>query len=218
MVQKPRQEAAPTRHTTPVSISSVTDFPEMVPEAPPESKPRLDNVDAARTWALADPARALLWLPCAPAGEVRDAVLEIACAEVAQFDPAWAITLADRYGPTNVNLRENLVQQWAEVDEAAAANYASRRPAGEEHDRLLSRVALTLARSRPLDAARLVASQITPGFIQTEAAISVLNQWGQQDHQGAMRWAQSFPAGEVRSRAIAELTRSESTNRPMTGS
>ena len=164
-----------------------------------------DNADAAREWARSDPARALLWLPHAAPGAARDAVVEIGCSEVVEFDPAEAVSIADEYSPDNINLLENLIQRWSTQSETAAAMYADRKPAGVVRDRLLSRVAFADAKTNPVTAARLVAQDIAPGTIQDEAAISVLHQWALQDPAAALLWAESFPPGSLRDRAIREV-------------
>ncbi len=141
----------------------------------------------------------------APADSRRDAVAEIICAQTAETDPAQAVALAERYAGGCSNLLENLVHQWADRDEPAACAYAMNKLAGEERDRLLSRVAFVRSKENPAEAAKLVAEQISPGEIQNEAAISVLHQWTLRDPDAASAWAQLFPASEVRERALQEV-------------
>ena len=170
----------------------------IAPHEPPE------DPDEAREWARQNPHDALAWMLNAPAGEKRDTVAEMACARVAQSDPARAVSLAERYSGGCSNLLENLLHQWAEQNEWAASTYASAKAPGEERDRLLSRVALVRSRMNATEAANLVAEQISPGDIQNEAAISVLHQWALQDPKAALAWAQLFPES-LRDRALNEL-------------
>lgn len=170
----------------------------IVPAEPPE------DPDAAREWARKNPHDALVWMLNAPAGEKRDTVVEMACAQVAESDPARAVSLAEGYSGGCSNLLENLVHQWAHQNEPAAYAYAIRQPEGDERDRLLSRVALARSRENPVEAAKLVAEQIGPGEVQNEAAISVLHQWALRDPNAALAWAQLFPE-ESRDRALNEV-------------
>jgi hypothetical protein len=163
-----------------------------------------DDPDDAREWARQNPEDASAWLSNAPAGPKRDTVAEMVCAQLAQTDPAQAVTLAEHYAGGCSNLLENLVHQWADQDEPAARDYALNRPAGEERDRLLGRVAFVLSKENPAEAARLVAEQISPGEIQNEAAISVLHQWLLRDTYSAAAWAQLFSASPIRERALKE--------------
>ena len=78
-------------------------------------------------------------------------------------------------------------------------------PAGEQRDRLLQRIAFVEAKTDPAEAGRLVSEQMSPGQIQNEAAISVLYQWARQDAAAAQAWAESFPPGDLRDRAINEV-------------
>jgi hypothetical protein len=141
----------------------------------------------------------------APAGEKRDTVAEIACAQVAESDPARAVSLAEAYSGGCSNLLENLVHQWAEQNEGAAKAYAISKPPGEERDRLLSRVAFARSKESPIEAAKLVAEWISPGELQDEAAISVLHQWALRDPNAALAWALMFPGDGLRARAVTEV-------------
>jgi hypothetical protein len=177
-------------HPTPIRATSSE-----LPEGP----------DELRDWARQHTQEALAWLQTAPAGETRDVVVEMVCAQVAEFDPAQAVSLAERYSGGCTNLLENLVHQWADQNEPAASDYAMTKPAGEERDRLLSRVAFARSKEDPADAAKLVAEWISPGEIQNEAAISVLHQWALRDPDAAAAWAKLFPASVLRERALNEL-------------
>jgi hypothetical protein len=170
----------------------------IIPEPP-------GDPDEVREWARQNPEASLAWVTNAPAGEKRDAVAEIACAQIAQSNPAEAVSLAERYSGGSSNLLENLVQQWADQNEPAATEYAMSKPPGEERDRLLSRVAFTRSKENPAEAAKLVAEWISPGQVQNEAAISVLHQWALRDGNAALAWAQLFPEDSLRDRALKEV-------------
>jgi hypothetical protein len=103
------------------------------------------------------------------------------------------------------NLLGNLAQQWADQDMQAACDWALAQPPGEQRDRLLQRIAIVESRINPVKAAARVVMQMSPGELQYEAAMSVLNQWAQLDAEAAMKWAQIFPEEELRIRAINEV-------------
>jgi len=211
----PSTEAPPT--IQPTDLEPVTQAPEpllsrpqpsvshsavataILPPEPPE------DPDEAREWARKNPHDALAWMLNAPAGEKRDTVAEMACAHIAESDPARAVSLAEGYSGGCSNLLENLVHQWAEQNEPAARAYAMIKPPGEERDRLLSRVAFARSKENPIEAANLVAEWISPGEVQNEAAISVLHQWALRDPSAALAWAQLFPEEALRDRALAEV-------------
>ena len=164
-----------------------------------------EDPDEIRQWARKNPGRALAWMMSAAAGPQRDSVAEIACAQVAETDPAQAVALAERYAGGCTNLLENLVYQWSERNEPAARAYALARPAGDERDRLLSRVALTRSKEDPAEAAKLVIESIAPGETQNEAVMSVLHQWALLNPTQALAWAQLFPEGALKTRALKEV-------------
>lgn len=202
-VQAPAPAAESNRPRPDRSASSPA--PDFEPSVARADNP-IDEIARAREWARENPAAALLWLPHAAPGEKRDAVLEIVCAEVAAFDGAQALALAERYSSGNYPLLENLVHQWAAHEGPAAAAHVLARPPGEVRSRLLGRVALARAAREPAEAARLIVEQIPPGDIQHEAVIGVLQAWVRQDPSSALAWAQLFPAGELRERALHEVS------------
>jgi|GEM_PF-1287000 hypothetical protein len=172
---------------------------EPVPAEPPEGP------DECRQWAREHPEQALAWLAGAASDPRRHIVAEMVCVKVAESNPAEAVALAEKYAPDDTYLLENLVFQWADRDEWAARTYALARPIGEERDRMLARVALKLAQQDPVEAARLVSQEVTPGDIQNEAAMSVVHQWALRNPDQALAWVQLFPEGDLRNRALTEV-------------
>lgn len=175
-----------------------------------ESPNNSQDLNQNREWARKFPVAALAWAQNATNGPQRDAIAEIVCPQLAQTNPAAAVLLAENCldSATNDvvnNLLDNLAQTWAGQNVQDAYNWASAMPQGEERNRLLGRIAFVQANSNPQTAAQLVAEQMTPGEIQNEAAISVLHQWALQNASAALAWAQAFPAGDFRERAIKEV-------------
>jgi hypothetical protein len=168
------------------------------------------DLDQNREWARNFPADALAWLKNAPEGKQRLTIAEIVCSQVAQTNAVAAVKLAENCLGEGTNnpaqfLLDNMAQQWASQDMQAASAWALAKPAGEQRDRLLQRIAIAESSANPADAARLISEQMAPGPTQNEAAISVVYQWAQKDAPAAMAWAESFPAGDLRDRAIKEV-------------
>jgi hypothetical protein len=175
-----------------------------------ESPVNSQNLDENRKWARSYPADAAAWLASAPDTEQRVAVAEIACSELAQTNVVAAVKLAENCLGEGTNdsaqyLLDNMAQQWASQDMQAASAWALAKPAGEQRDRLLQRIAMAESADNPAEAGRLISEQMSPGPTQNEAAISVIYQWAQKDAAAAMAWAESFPAGDLRDRAIKEV-------------
>jgi hypothetical protein len=132
------------------------------------------------------------------------------CPELAQTNAAAAVALAENSlggGSNNVaqNLLDNMAQQWAAQDMQAASDWALAKPPGEQRDHLFGRIAFVQSQTNPEEAARLVTDQMSPGPTQIEAAISVMHQWALRDANAAMAWAEAFPPGDLRERAINEV-------------
>ena len=168
------------------------------------------DLDQNQDWARNFPAEALAWLQNAPDGTQRVAIAEIVCPELAQTNAVAAVALAENSlgsGTNDVaqNLLGNLAQTWAGQDGRAASAWVIAKPRGEQRDRLLGRVTFVQSQTNPEEATRLVVEQMSPGAAQTEAAISVMHQWALRDANAAMKWAEAFPAGDLRERAINEV-------------
>jgi hypothetical protein len=129
------------------------------------------------------------------------------CLQLAERDPRAALELAIDTLPNDAHpgLFENLAGQWAVRDFQAAHEWALQQEPGEWRDGLMAHIAFAGAQSDPAAAARMVVEEMAPGQQQTEAAISVLHQWGLRDPGAAAAWAATFPPGDLRARAQAEI-------------
>lgn len=199
-VRRDPVKPTPVRPTTAPKLASLASA-----LASPGSPGNAANPDENRVWARAYPSEALAWALQAAAGPQRDAVMETVCPQVAATNAAAAVALVERAGSSCSNLLANMVQLWAEQDGAAAYAWAMNRPAGEERDCLFGRLAFVEAKTRPEEAARLIVEQMSSGAAQVEAAISVMHQWALRDAPAALAWAQLFPEGTLRDRAIGEV-------------
>jgi hypothetical protein len=71
---------------------------------------------------------------------------------------------------------------------------------------LATGVTFVWAQSDPAGAAQFVLQVMSTGSAQDQAVMMVLHQWALTDLPGANRWAQEFPEGPLRSRALNELS------------
>lgn len=171
----------------------------------PVDEPNPSDADMLREWARQYPRASIDWAVQQPDGLNREAVLEAACLEIANANPAEAVTLAEQYALTNHATLALLTQQWAQQDLRAARAWMMTRPAGRERNELAARVAYVWSATQPAAAAELVVQEIPQGPAQTEAAISVLHQWALRNFDDAAAWVELFPDGEIRDRAMNEL-------------
>lgn len=169
-----------------------------------ETKPSGPTGDL-HDWIVRDPHAAIKWASQQPADEKREGILEAACYEIANSNPAEAIVLAEKFALTKHATLANLTAQWAQKDLPTAREWALAKPEGDEKNDLLARVAYVWASTDPKNAAHLVVEKMSPGNAQTEAAISVLHQWALRDLEGARAWVELFPDSDLRDRAINEL-------------
>jgi hypothetical protein len=138
----------------------------------------------------------------------RDTVLSCACFQIADLNPSLAIQTLIEQG-VGSERREvmlgNLAQQWAAQDVSAAAAWARSCQPGRVRDALFLHIAIAQSKVDPEDAAVIVSQQIAPGSSQEEAALAVMEAWAKQDGEGALAWANRFPPGALRDRALREV-------------
>jgi hypothetical protein len=156
----------------------------------------------AQLWAERDAAAALAWAADLTNTAERDALVTDVCLHLADRDPAEAVRALGEHPHGGL---EALAQRWAEKDFTAAHDWALSRPAGEQRDRLVARLAFHQAQHSPLEAATLAANEIHERETQTEAVMAVLHQWAQRDPAAAAGWVAQFPEGGLKSRAVGEI-------------
>ena len=145
----------------------------------------------------------------------RTAAMARVCYQWAEFDPRGAIEHALAWQLEEVpGLFENLALQWASADLPAARAWTETQPPSEFRSELVMRIGFALAQKDPEAAAHYVLRETTPGPTQTEAAIAVLHQWFQKDPEAAAAWANGFPAGPLKERALQEVAGIRHGNQP----
>ena len=162
---------------------------------------------AAQGWAGVDATGAVAWAASlANTDEQKSALIDVSF-QIAQSDPAQAITLAEHYDLGGANgTMGNLAQLWAGKDWPAALDWATRQTAGDQRDQIFGRLAYVQSQTAPVDAMNLIIDQMPPGSAQNEAAMSVLHQWGLGDFAAASAWAaQLSPDGPLADRVNQEL-------------
>jgi hypothetical protein len=162
---------------------------------------------ALEGWAQQDSDAALAWAARITDAAQRQQAREIICLTLAQSDPRRAVQASIDTGlcDTSAGLLENLTAQWASTDFSAAHDWVRQQESGGWRDDLVARIAFAGSQSDPADAARLVVAEMAPGPKQNEAAICVLHQWALRDLDAAATWAETFPEGELRTRALGEI-------------
>jgi hypothetical protein len=162
----------------------------------------------AKLLAMQDPTNALAWASRLTHVSDRETTLTEVCLQMAEADPEEAVRRRQSFllEGQSYEALEDLAQRWAEKDLAAALDWIASLPRDARRDQVIGRVAYVQAQTDPAAAARLVVEGMTPGDPLTEAAVSVLYQWGRRDLAAATSWANTFPEGPLRTRALQELS------------
>lgn len=185
-------------------------------DSTPTDAPAWDEtLRQARRWAARDAAAAIGWATAVPREHQPEAWIAVSYG-LSERQPIEALALAQEHQLNDQpgTVAEDIVQQWASRDLAAALAWTTAQPAGDERDRFVARVALVLSATDPFQAAQLVSGQMAPGAEQTEAAIAVLHQWAGRDFSRAAAWVDHFPTGTLRDRAVDELAGFEPAESP----
>ena len=207
LLRSPRESPAALADVAVQASSSPGSMAQRRPAARPvEQPPALEEAAAPREegagWqeafaaaaAISDPAR-------------RDEALVRLCYERAETNPRVALELALSHRLEEVpgGVIGNLAQQWATIDISAARAWVELQPPGEIREELVGRIGYLWSLSDPAAAAAFVTAETAPGEAQVEAALSVLHQWKDRDPAAARAWAECFPDGPERERALHEV-------------
>jgi hypothetical protein len=159
-------------------------------------------------WSKSDPSEAAKWVSQLVDSNQRDTMLSCLCFQVAQTDTGMAIQILEQQGVDDErrkamlgNLAQQLASQNLQGALAWAGNYV-----GEDKDDLVAQIALAESKTDPAAAALIISQQISPGPVQNETALSIVNQWAQTDTAAATSWVDEFPAGEVRDKATFTIS------------
>ena len=159
-----------------------------------------------QAWAASDFAGAVTWIATLDNFAEQKAAFYDACFAAGEKNPAEAIHAWESFDfKDDDQVMANLVQSWAGKDLAAAQVWVGARPPSLQRDQAMARIAFVLAQTKPALAANLVIRELPPGPAQTEAIISIIQQWAKADLPGASTWVQQFPLGPLAERAKNEL-------------
>jgi len=173
----------------------------------------------AGTWAETDPAAVLAWVKTLPASPAIDEALADVVIIMSQRDPSATAAAFASYnippGQDHDNALKSLASNFAEKDPAGALQWANASLTGKDYQTAITSALLAIGKTDPAAAAADMAKITDPGVID-EAAMLILGNWGSQDPQAALAWAQALPADNVslRSSAIAEALRSWTNTDP----
>lgn len=161
----------------------------------------------ARVWSEKDFESALIWAESKFSGEERRAALDEVCKQRVLTHPADVLRLREQFVDSDepYSAVADLASKWAERDPIEALKWVDGHAPDPRMDEVMARVVFEYARAHPEKAARYVVESIKPGAAQSEAAITVLHQWALVDLSNAARWAESFPEGQLRDRALLEI-------------
>jgi hypothetical protein len=160
----------------------------------------------AERWSAADCAGAITWVATIENSQDQRAAAGALVAQIAQLDPAGALTAAQLFQVgVDDGSQEYIAQIWTETNPTEAVEWIVNRPASTQRDRLLTRIANVRVQSNPVEAATLVSNFLPAGSARDEAITSVSRQWAERDPNAATLWVQQLPAGPLRTNCLAAI-------------
>jgi hypothetical protein len=182
----------------------------------------------ASMWGPKDPVATLEWATNLPPGPVRSQALFSFCGDWASLDPRGAAEFvvnsadndfplenpaSERAGDAHLDVSSRMRSQmleiiaarWTAADPDGAIAWATQLPTGNSRDAFVAGLSSTLGETAPVQAAELVAG-MTAGPRQSNAALTVLLEWGRDDLAGAADWLKLFPSGDFRDKGLISLT------------
>lgn len=167
----------------------------------------------ATVWANKDLAASVDWAGALPNGAIRQAAVLGLGYEAARNNSFEAFDLVAALPPSSErdSLLVHIARQWAVSDPSEAAIWANRVPNTTLRERLISAVAITSAMEDPSGAASLIATNLTPGRTQDQAAVAIVQRWAQTNAEGAASWINLFPNPATRSAAQEALAQVQPT-------
>jgi hypothetical protein len=160
----------------------------------------------AERWSAADCAGAITWVATIQNSQDQQAAAGALVAQIAQLDPAGALTAAQLFqAGLDDGSQEHIAQMWTEANPKEAVDWIVNRPPSLQRDRLLTRIAHVRAESNPVEAVTLISNFLPAGGARDEAITSVSRQWAERDPNAATLWIQQLPAGPLRTNCLAAI-------------
>ncbi len=180
--------------------------------------PVIDGLDEAalikraRELAATDSEVAMDWAQKITDDRMRHQLLTTIGREIASRDAKQAIRLATSFpdGEPRRTYVENITHVWATYAPGDAAEWATGITDPLLQGVVQNVIATEWAQKNPGAAADYVATGMTIGNAQDQAALTVALRWAHLDLPAATAWARSFPAGALKEsilRAVASVAR-----------
>ena len=158
-------------------------------------------------WARTDPAAARAAALALPEGQQRQNCVASIFGSWASSDPAaaHAAALALPSEKERQAALRSTITSWANTDPAAAVQAASALPKDQKNRGILQEVFSTWASQDPSAAAAAALAHPFPKQQRQNVLSNIASTWASSDPQAAMTWAQSLPAKDGGSSAIANV-------------
>lgn len=165
--------------------------------------------EVVSAWARQNLKSAVDWVGQQPDGGNKTvAGLALARAAAAQGEAVAAVRLlADiQPGAERDDVLVYSIRQWANQNRDDAAAWINQVTDETLRTRLLENVTVDWAITDPFDAAAFAVTALPPGDAQNDAIVNVVHFWATSAPDEAAKWVAQFPEGQLRTRALADLT------------
>jgi hypothetical protein len=158
-------------------------------------------------WMIAQPENALAWIAQDALEGRRQIMRESGGAALGLSNPQKGMNLAGSIpeGWDRNEYQKAVVEGWMSHDFAGAFRYVEQMPESAGRNEALVPLLSELSQRRPSEAANFVASRLSQGPFQNEAAQNVVTNWLNQDPEAAINWVQKFPEGDLKNELSAMI-------------
>jgi len=173
--------------------------------------PLRDEMIAAASlgWAESDLDEALDWVLTLPQGEARNKLLIKLGHELVRTNPEDVINLAEALPQTleRDHMMTRAAAEWAVTNGSAALTWARQVAEPDLREQTLASVAVALSEQDPEAAANVVTNELTPGRLQDDAVVSIVQRWVQNKPEGAAAWVSNFSDGPLVNASVEHLVK-----------
>lgn len=170
-----------------------------------------DEMIAAATlgWAGSDLDGAIKWVLSRAPGEARNKLLITLGHEWVRTNPKDVIILAENLpgSPERDQMMTRAAAEWAVTDGSAALTWAREITEPDRRAQTLAGVAVAFSEQHPEAAANVVTNELTPGRLQDDAVVAIVQRWARTKPEDAAAWVSHFSDGQLFNASVENLVK-----------
>jgi hypothetical protein len=154
-----------------------------------------------------DLAEAVAWVKNLPAGPEKESAQFAIANEAVRTRPEEALRLVSELPESAANdeLIRRAAMEWTGKNQVDALAWAKEIEDADLRSRVCAGIAIAWSETDPAAAGTFAANDISPGRLQNDLVVSIVQRWAQTAPEEAAAWVADFPPGELRQAAVENL-------------